>query len=97
MDLLFGETIDTLREAGGVLRNEIEWRAKARSSDEGNLRRLREAARSFQVLAHTLVVTMLFYPDVPEALRQEVEGFVDSFSDMVDHLEAMLAWDPHVT
>ena len=91
MDLLFDETIDTLRKAEGVLSNEIEWRAKARSLDEGNLQRLREAARSFQVLAHSLLVTMLFYPDVPEALRQEVEVFVDCFSQIVDQLEAMLA------
>ena len=96
MDTLFLETIGTLREAKGVLRNEVEWRAKARSIDEGNLRRLQEAARSFQVLAHALGVTMLFYPEGPDALRQEVESLVDIFSDMVDQLETMLAWDRQV-
>ena len=90
MDALFNETIETLRKAEEVLRNEVEWRDKAGAIDSRNLWRLREAARSFQARAHSVLVTMLFYPDTPEVPRREVEDLVDKFSDIVDQLEAML-------
>ena len=90
MDPTLTRTIDTLRTAQDALRSEMEVWSLARTVDEARLGHLREAARSFQEQAHSVLVTMA-YQDTPEALQEEVEALVSGFGEVVGQIEAVLA------
>ena len=92
MDPQLIQVLTTLRSGRAALQSELQVWSEAGVFDKARLKHLREAARSFQEQAHSLLV-MMVYQEVPEALRQEAEDLVSYFSGAVTAIEAMRAPD----
>ena len=60
VDQSFGRTLNTLRKAHYVLRQETESLARYGPIEAEALRRLRDTARSLQEQAHSLLVAMAY-------------------------------------
>ncbi|EYD71495.1 hypothetical protein Rumeso_04896 [Rubellimicrobium mesophilum DSM 19309] len=90
MDPSLTQMIDTLRTAREALRSEMAVWVVGSPPDEARLEHLLEMARSFREQAHSVLV-MTVYQDTPEALRQEIDGLIAGFSDIVEQVDTMLA------
>ena len=83
---VFAEMVETLRQAQGAVRQELEALSQGPGNDGSTLIRLHEAVTSFDDQAHSLVL-MLSDRSMPGELIAMAEELARFFEDARRHIE----------
>ena len=89
---VYAEMVETLRQAQGTVRQELDALAQAPEGDRATLVRLLDAVTSFDNQAHALAL-MVSDRDMPGDLLRIAEELGDFFEDARKRVETMLEAD----